>query len=183
MSDRRDFMGKALGAFTGLGAIAALYAAKRTWDPLPSVKAAGFTILDTKIYKEGQLVTELWRKKPIFVMKMTKDMVEKAKQKEISTVKGHKLIDRLIKVGNDYFMVTLGLCTHLGCIPGYKPEKKEFLCACHGGLYDFTADVTKAPPPRGLDIPPFKVDGTKIVLGEEGKEYKKMLADGITQPV
>ncbi len=50
-------------------------------------------------------------------------------------------------------------------------------------MYDSTAMVTKAPPPRGLDIPPFKLDGTKIVLGEQGEEYKQMLADGITMPV
>ena len=80
-------------------------------------------------------------------------------------------------------MVTVGLCTHLGCIPGYVPETQDFLCACHGGRYDTTAEVTKAPPPRGLDIPPFKIDGKKIVLGEQGPEYKKMLEDGTTLPV
>jgi ubiquinol-cytochrome c reductase iron-sulfur subunit len=79
-------------------------------------------------------------------------------------------------------MVTLGLCTHLGCIPGYDPDTKSFLCACHGGTYDFSGDVTKAPPPRGLDIPPFKIEGNKLVLGEEGPEYKKMLQDGVTLP-
>ena len=50
-------------------------------------------------------------------------------------------------------------------------------------MYDATAEVTKAPPPRGLDIPPFKLDGTKMILGETGPEYKKMLADGTTLPV
>ncbi len=183
MSDRRDFMGMALGAFTGLGALGALYAAKRTWDPLPSVKAAGFTTLDLKDYKEGVLVTEQWRGKPIFVMKMTKEMVKKAKKEDVAIATGHSELERLIKVGSDYFMVCVGLCTHLGCIPGYRPESQDFLCACHGGMYDATADVTKAPPPRGLDIPPFKLDGTKIALGEQGKEYKKMLADGITLAV
>ena len=176
MSDRRDFMGMALGAFTGLGALGALYAAKRTWDPLPSVKAAGFTKLDLKKYKEGELVTEVWRGKPIFVMKMKKDMMDKAK-------KNDKDMKRLIKSGDGYYMVCVGLCTHLGCIPGYRPETEDFLCACHGGMYDFTADVTKAPPPRGLDIPPFKIEGTVVTLGEEGPEYKKMLADGTTLPV
>jgi ubiquinol-cytochrome c reductase iron-sulfur subunit len=47
-------------------------------------------------------------------------------------------------------------------------------------MYDFTGEVTKAPPPRGLDIPPFKVDGNKLVLGEVGPEYKKMKETGIT---
>jgi len=183
MADRRDFMGMALGAFTGLGALGALYAAKRTWDPLPSVKAAGFTTLDVSKAPEGVLITEMWRGKPIFVLKQTKEMVEKAKKKEISNAKGHKEIERLIKIGDSYFMITVGLCTHLGCIPGYRPETQDFLCACHGGMYDSTADVTKAPPPRGLDIPPYKLDGNKLVLGEEGPEYKKLVETGLTQRV
>ena len=175
MSNRRDFMGMALGGFTALGGIGALYAMKRTWDPLPSVKAAGFTTIDLKDAQENVLVTEKWRGKPIFVLKQSKEMLEKAKKSDE--------LKRLIKIGDEYYMVAVGLCTHLGCIPGYDPAKEGFLCACHGGQYDSTAMVTKAPPPRGLDIPPFKIDGTKLVLGEEGPEYKKMLADGTTLKV
>jgi ubiquinol-cytochrome c reductase iron-sulfur subunit len=171
---RRDFMGMALGGFTALGGIGALYAMKRTWDPLPSVKAAGFTTLDLSNVPEGVLITEKWRGKPIFILKQTKDMMSKVSDKDKQ---------RLIKIGDDHFMVAVGLCTHLGCIPGYRPETQDFLCACHGGMYNSTADVTKAPPPRGLDIPPFKIDGKKVVLGEQGPEYKKMLEDGITLPV
>ena len=176
MSSRRDFMGMALGGFTALGGIGALMAMKKTWDPLPSVKAAGFTTIDLKDAQENVLVTEKWRGKPIFVLKQSKAMVEKAK-------KSGKEMDRLIKIGDDHFMVAVGLCTHLGCIPGYDAANESFLCACHGGMYDGTAMVTKAPPPRGLDIPPFKIDGTKLVLGEQGPEYKKMLADGTTLKV
>ena len=170
-SSRRGFMGKAFGAVAGVGAVASLYAMKKTWDPLPSVKAAGFTTLDMSAYNENELVTEKWRGKAIFVLKMTKDMMAKASDKEKS---------RLIQVGDSHFMVCLGLCTHLGCIPGYNPDEKTFLCACHGGMYDYSGDVTKAPPPRGLDIPPFKVDGNKLVLGEKGPEYTKMKETGIT---
>jgi ubiquinol-cytochrome c reductase iron-sulfur subunit len=169
-------MGKAFGAVAGIGAIGSLYAMKKSWDPLPSVKAAGFTTLNMDDYKENELVTEKWRGKPIFVLKQTKEMMEKAKANP-------KDMDRLIQIGDSHFMVCVGLCTHLGCIPGYNPAEESFLCACHGGMYDFTAEVTKAPPPRGLDIPPFKIDGNKLVLGEEGPEYKKMLEAGTTLKV
>ncbi len=175
-NSRRGFMGKAFGAVAGIGAIGSLYAMKKSWDPLPSVKAAGFTTLNMDDYKENELVTEKWRGKPIFVLKQTKEMMEKAKANP-------KDMDRLIQIGDSHFMVCVGLCTHLGCIPGYNPAEESFLCACHGGMYDFTAEVTKAPPPRGLDIPPFKIDGNKLVLGEEGPEYKKMLEAGITLKV
>ena len=168
---RRGFMGKAFGAVAGVGAVASLYAMKKSWDPLPSVRSAGFTTLDMSAYKENELVVEKWRGKPIFVLKKTAAML--AKQNDADKA-------RDILVNGEHYMVCIGLCTHLGCIPGYRPETEDFLCACHGGMYDFTGMVTKAPPPRGLDIPPFKVDGNKLVLGEEGPEYKKMKDSGVT---
>ena len=170
-SSRRGFMGIAFGAVAGIGAVASLYAMKKSWDPLPSVKAAGFTTLDMSGYKENELVTEKWRGKPIFVLKFTAEMIAKMNDKQKS---------RVITVDGSQFMVNLGLCTHLGCIPGYDSEAQSFLCACHGGMYDFTGDVTQLPPPRGLDIPPFKVDGSTLVLGEEGPEFKKMKETGVT---
>jgi len=163
--ERRDFLGLALGGFTALGGIAALGAAKKTWDPLPSVKAAGFTEVDVSSVPENELITEKWRGKPIFVLKKTANMPKD---------------DRDIVIGKDRFFVAIGLCTHLGCIPAYFPEKNKFICACHGGVFDTAGRVLKAPPPSPLVIPPFKIDGTKLVLGEEGPEYKKMKEAGLT---
>ena len=162
---RRDFMGMALGGFTALGGIGALYAMKRSWDPLPSVKAAGFTIVDLSGAKENVLSVEKWRGKPIFILKKTKDM---------------KPDDRDVIVGSDRYHVSIGLCTHLGCIPAYKPEKHIFLCACHGGEFDASGHEIFGPPPSPLEVPPFKVDGQKLVLGEAGPEFKKMLDAGLT---
>ncbi len=159
--ERRDFLGMALGGFTALGGIAALGAAKRTWDPLPSVKAAGFTTVDLTEMKENQLVVEKWRGKPIFILKHSKDM---------------KSDPRDVVVGDDKYFVAIGLCTHLGCIPAYVPDVHEFHCACHGGQFDANGKVLKSPPPSPLVIPPFKIDGTKLVLGEEGPEFKEMKA-------
>jgi ubiquinol-cytochrome c reductase iron-sulfur subunit len=166
--ERRSFLGAALGLFTAAGGVGALTAMKYTWDPLPSVKAAGFTTIDLSGAQENVLVTEKWRGKPIFVLKHSKDM---------------KSSPRDIKIGDDTYFVAVGLCTHLGCIPAYVADVHEFHCACHGGQFDANGEVLKTPPPRPLDIPPFKIEGTKLVLGEEGPEYKKLLADGLTSKV
>jgi ubiquinol-cytochrome c reductase iron-sulfur subunit len=162
--ERRSFLGMALGGFTALGGVAALGAMKRSWDPLPSVKAAGFTTVDLSGAQENVLNVEKWRGKPIFVLKKSKDM---------------KPNDRDVIVGEDRYHVSIGLCTHLGCIPAYVTDVHEFQCACHGGVFDASGEVLKSPPPSPLVIPPFKVDGTKLVLGEEGETYKKMKADGL----
>lgn len=163
--ERRDFLGMALGGFTALGGVAALGAMKRSWDPLPSVKAAGFTTVDLSAAEENVLNVEKWRGKPIFILKKSADM---------------ETNDRDIVVGNDRFFMAIGLCTHLGCIPAYYPKDKGFICACHGGQFNTSGIATKAPPVKPLEIPPFKLDGTKLVLGEEGEEFKKMKTAGIT---
>jgi ubiquinol-cytochrome c reductase iron-sulfur subunit len=138
---------------------------KRTWDPLPSVKAAGFTTIDLATTEPNKLVVEKWRGKPIFVLKKTADM---------------KKDPRDIVIGDDHYHVSIGLCTHLGCIPAYKGDEHKFKCACHGGEFDASGRVLKTPPPSPLVVPPFKIEGTKLVLGEIGPEYKKMLDDGLT---
>lgn len=163
---RRDFMGIALGACAAVGGVGALYAAKRSWDPLPSVKAAGFTTVDLSTAKENVLNVENWRGKPIFILKKSADM---------------EANDRDIVIGKDRYHVSIGLCTHLGCIPAYQADNKTFFCACHGGEFDASGiNLPGLPPPTPLEIPPFKVEGTKLVLGEAGPEYKKMLDAGLT---
>ena len=158
---RRDFIGMAFGAVAAVGGIFALVGLKKGWNPLPSVKAAGFTTVDLTPVKENELYQVEWRKKPVFILKKTADMPKNDK--------------REIVVDGARYTICIGLCTHLGCIPSYKPAQKEFVCACHGGRFDANAINVFGPPPRPLDIPPFKIDGTKLVLGEEGPEYLKMV--------
>jgi len=159
---RRDFLGIAFGGFAAAGGVMALGAMKQTWDPLPSVKAAGFTTVDLSPLEEGKLNTVVWRGKPIFIMKKTAQM----KKNE----------NRDVIAGNADYAVMIGLCTHLGCIPSWVPDEQMYKCACHGGEFDASGINTFGPPPRPLDIPPFKIDGTKLVLGEVGPEYKKLVA-------
>jgi len=172
-NSRRGFMGKAFGAVAGVGAVASLYAMKKSWDPLPSVKAAGFTTLDMSIYQEAVMVTEKWRGKPIFVLKQSTEMLTKAKENP-------RDIERLVEVSGSHYMICIGLCTHLGCIPAFRPSSNDFKCACHGGEFDASGAVQMVPPPRGFDIPPFKIDGEKMILGEVGPEWQAMKDNGIT---
>ncbi|MDO4673860.1 ubiquinol-cytochrome c reductase iron-sulfur subunit [Campylobacter sp.] len=160
---RRNFIGFAFGTVAAVGGVFSLVAMKKTWDPLPSVKAAGFTTVDLSAMQEGELRTIEWRKKPIFILKKSADMSKDEK--------------RDVLVGDAAYMLVIGLCTHLGCIPAYAPSEQLFKCACHGGEFDTSGKNVFGPPPRPMDIPPFKIDGTKLVLGEEGPEYQKMIAE------
>lgn len=167
-NSRRGFMGKAFGAVAAVGAVASLVAMKKTWDPLPSVLAAGFTTVDLTQLEDNKLSIVKWQGKPIFLLKFAEDMpaVEK----------------RSIKVGNYNYAVMIGLCTHLGCIPAYSADSKQFKCACHGGEFTAAGVNTFGPPPRPLDIPPFAIkDENTLVLGESSPEYQELIASLTTQ--
>lgn len=154
-TNRRDFLGYTFAAVAAVGGAASLVGMKQAWDPLPSVLEGGFTKVEVSGLKAGEPATVMWRGKPVFILKKSDSM-------EDST--------RDLKIGSDRFTVAIGLCTHLGCIPAWKTD--VWKCACHGGEFDASGKETFGPPPRPLDLPPFSVQGTEIVLGEEGPEYK-----------
>ena len=158
---RRDFLGMTLGGVTAIGGIFALKAIRQTWDPLPSVASAGFVTVDISSIQEGEMRTIQWRGKPVFILRKSAAIAKNTK--------------RDILIGDKIFTVVIGLCTHLGCIPYWSAGTNQFKCACHGGEFDASGINTFGPPPRPLDIPPFKLNGESIVFGEEGVEYKKII--------
>ena len=156
-------MGKVLAGTAGVATVASLYAMKRTWDPLPSVMSAGFTTVDLSPLEAGKLSVIKWRGKPVFLLKHPEGIAPNDAR------------DIVAEDGSRYTVV-IGLCTHLGCIPEWSGSDNTFKCACHGGVYDIHARETFGPPPRPMDIPPFSIKGSTLTLGEEGPEYKKMMA-------
>jgi ubiquinol-cytochrome c reductase iron-sulfur subunit len=157
---RRNFIAWGFGGFAAIGGLASLVPMKRAWDPLPSALSSGFVTVDMASLPEGKLNVIKWRGKPIFVMKKSAAMPVE--------------VDREIVIGDSRYLVVIGLCTHLGCIPSFREGKRDFKCACHGGEFDASGKNTFGPPPSPLVIPPFEIKGTSIVLGEEGPEYKKL---------
>lgn len=164
--ERRKFIGGAFLGLTGVGVVFSLAAMKKTWNPLPKVYEAGFTDFDLKsIKKETGLTTILWRGKPIFIFKH---------KKEDKLVKG-----RYIEYENYKYMIAIGLCTHLGCIPAWQPKENIFHCPCHGGVFNASGiNQEGTPPPRPLDIPPFDMKGSLLTFGKVGQTYKDMVKKG-----
>ena len=151
--DRRGFIGLTFGAVAAVGGVFALVGMKKSWDPLPSVRAAGVTTVDLSPIKEGELYQTQWRKKPIFVLKKTADMP--------------KNDARDVVVGDARYTLCFGLCTHLGCSLSYQPSMQQFICACHGGIFDANGVNVFRPPPPPMDTPPFQIVGTTLPLGRE----------------
>ncbi|MDR2033778.1 MAG: ubiquinol-cytochrome c reductase iron-sulfur subunit [Helicobacteraceae bacterium] len=164
---RRGFIkgaGAALGVAAAAGGVVALYGMKRAWEPLPSVKAAGITEVELGALKTGELMRTVFRGKPVFILKKGEGM---------------PLNDRRdVVINGESYTIVVAICTHLGCIPAWNASLGLFRCACHGGEFDVSGVNTFGPPPKPLEIPPFRIDGTKLVLGEEGDEYKRLASLG-----
>jgi ubiquinol-cytochrome c reductase iron-sulfur subunit len=157
---RRDFLGMSFATVAVAGVGASLIGMKQAWDPLPSVLAAGFTTIDIAKAEltPGKPKTFTWRGKPIFILEKTSDMEK---------------WDGDLVIGDKRYTLVVGICTHLGCIPAWKTD--YWKCACHGGEFNANGQETFGPPPKPFVVPPFKLEGTVVTLGETGSQSKTMI--------
>ncbi|HEY8127255.1 MAG TPA: ubiquinol-cytochrome c reductase iron-sulfur subunit [Hyphomicrobium sp.] len=182
--NRRDFLVVAGNAFAAVGAASLLWPFIQQMNPDASTLALSSVEIDLSPVKEGQAITALWRGKPIFIRNRTKAEIESAEDVNVTNLpdglaRNENLptddpatdANRTIK-GHENWIVLIGICTHLGCIPkgqSMGDERGEFggwFCACHGSQYDTSGRIRKGPAPRNLEVPPyaFKTD-TKIKIG------------------
>jgi ubiquinol-cytochrome c reductase iron-sulfur subunit len=181
---RRDFIHIAATAFAGVGAAAALWPLIDQMNPDATALSLASIEVDVAPIQQGQAITVMWRGKPIFIRNRTPEEVDSAKKVALSDLKDpvarvmgateQKPAEdaNLTKAGKENWLVAIGICTHLGCIPkGQKvgDERGEFggwFCPCHGSAYDTAGRIRKGPAPSNLEIPPYEfVSDTKIKIG------------------
>jgi ubiquinol-cytochrome c reductase iron-sulfur subunit len=182
--NRRDFIHIAATAFAGVGAAAALWPLVDQMNPDATALSLASIEVDLAPIQEGQAITVMWRGKPIFVRNRTSQEVESAKAVSLDELKDPvarvmganqeqpATDEALTKQGHENWLVAIGICTHLGCIPkGQRvgDERGEYggwFCPCHGSAYDTAGRIRKGPAPSNLEIPPYEfVSDTKIKIG------------------
>lgn len=198
--NRRDFLVLAGSAFAAVGAAATMWPFIAQMNPDASAQALASTEVDLSPIKEGQAITVMWRGKPVFIRNRTKDEIaaaEKVSLEELSDKSARNLAmpesapaldDNRVKKGHENWLVMVGVCTHLGCIPkGNTPAEATmrgdyngWFCPCHGSHYDTSGRIRKGPAPRNLDVPPYEfVSDTKIVIGAvDAKPAAKTAKEG-----
>jgi len=167
---RRDFLVVTTAAVATVGAGLAAWPFIDSMNPAADVLALSSTELDLAPIKRGQRITAVWRGKPVFVDHRTPDRIARAKADDTAD-----LIDPepdSARVQRDEWLVAIGICTHLGCIPlGQRVsdplgEWGGWFCPCHGSHYDTSGRIRKGPAPRNLDIPPYEfLSDTRIRIG------------------
>jgi ubiquinol-cytochrome c reductase iron-sulfur subunit len=173
--DRRDFLVISANAFAAVGAASFLWPLIQQMNPDPSTLAFGSTEVDLSPIKEGGAITVTWRGKPVFIRNRTAKEIEAARSVDIArlTDNGHVAWDdNRVKAGHENWLILVGVCTHLGCIPkgqSMSDSRGEFggwFCACHGSHYDTSGRIRKGPAPRNLEVPPYEfLTATKVKIG------------------
>ena len=109
----------------------------------------------------------MWLGSPVFVKRRTDAEIEAVRKVPLSDLKDPQKDEERVKPGKDEWLVTVGVCTHLGCVPvGGKGDYEGWYCPCHGSQYDASGRIRVGPAPENLHIPPYEfVNDTKIKIG------------------
>ncbi|MBN4016254.1 ubiquinol-cytochrome c reductase iron-sulfur subunit [Rhodospirillaceae bacterium AH-315-P19] len=168
--NRRDFLILATGAVGATGAALAAWPLVDSMNPSADVLALSSTEVDIAPIAEGQAITIKWRGKPVFIRHRTAAEIENAEATDLSALPDPEADgDRVQK---PEWLVLVGVCTHLGCIPlGQKTgdprgDWNGWFCPCHGSHYDISGRIRKGPAPKNLSVPPYVfLDDTTLRIG------------------
>ena len=164
-TNRRDFIFTASYTLGAVGVGAAAWPLIDQMNPDASVKALATTEIDISKVERGQSITVLWRGKPVFIRRRTDEEIIKAKEVDLKELKHPEKDEDRAK--NPEWLVMLGVCTHLGCVPlGDKGEYGGWFCPCHGSHYDTSGRIRKGPAPTNMEIPKYEfVNSNTIKIG------------------
>ena len=165
---RRDFLYIATGTVAAIGGAATLVPLIAQMNPDASTIAAGAPIeVDLGPIAEGQVVKVFWRGKPIFINHRTKKEIEDARNVNVASLPDPQPDQKRVKEGKDQWLVLVGICTHLGCIPiAHQGQYNGFFCPCHGSVYDTSGRIRSGPAPTNLPLPPYEfVADSRIRIG------------------
>ena len=162
---RREFLFTATTAVGAVGAAAVVWPMVDQMNPDASVKALASTEVDVSSLTPGNTITVLWRGKPVFIRRRTQEEIAEAKSVKLEDLKDPQKDEDRAK--DPEWLVMLGVCTHLGCVPlGDKGEYGGWFCPCHGSHYDHSGRIRKGPAPTNLEIPQYSfLSDTLIKIG------------------
>jgi ubiquinol-cytochrome c reductase iron-sulfur subunit len=166
---RRDFINIAAVSFAGVGAAAVAGPLLTQMSPSADVLAMASTEVDISKIEPGQGIKTIWRKQPIFVRNLMPKEIQEAKSVPMGELRDPQSLEDRTKPGKENWLVTLGVCTHLGCVPlgisegENKGEYGGYFCPCHGSHYDTAARIRKGPAPTNLVVPEYEFSSDTVV--------------------
>lgn len=164
---RRKLLTTTAYSAAGIGAVCAILPFIDSMNPSSDVQALASVEVDISNIKIGEEKKVMWRGKPIFIKRRTAEEISAAQKVELAELRDPQADSDRVKTGKEEWLITIGICTHLGCIPIMgQGEFNGWFCPCHGSQYDTSARIRKGPAPKNLEIPPYEfVSDTKIKIG------------------
>lgn len=166
---RRDFINIAAVSAAGVGGLATLYPLISQMAPSADVLAESSTELDTAAIGPGQAVKAIFRKQPLFVRRLTQVEIDEANAVPLGDLRDPATLADRTKASHLDMLITMGVCTHLGCVPlgaaegENKGEYGGYFCPCHGSHYDTAGRIRKGPAPTNLDVPDYEFTSETVV--------------------
>ena len=167
---RRDFLHLTTISIGGIGTAVFMWPFLKSMNPAEDTLALGSTEVDLSNINVGQAKTVKWRGKPVFIRRRTSEEILEANDVDLKSLR-HPENDKN-RVQKEEWLVLLGVCTHLGCVPlgqkmsDSKGEYNGWFCPCHGSHYDSSGRIRKGPAPENLAVPPYTfINDTTIKIG------------------
>ena len=167
---RRSFLQLSTISLGAIGTAGFIWPFLKSMNPAEDTLALGSTEVNIADIEEGQGITVKWRGKPVFIRKRTQEEISEAKAVKLEDLKDPAIDDDRVK--KDEWLVLVGICTHLGCVPlgqkitDMKGEYNGWYCPCHGSHYDTSGRIRKGPAPENLAVPPYSfLNDTTIKIG------------------
>ncbi|MDP8994348.1 MAG: ubiquinol-cytochrome c reductase iron-sulfur subunit [Pseudomonadota bacterium] len=166
---RRDFINIAAVSFAGVGAAALVYPLVNQMNPSADVLALASIEVDVSPIQVGQAIKTIWRKQPIFIRHLTPQEIEAANAVPLSELRDPETLAERTAPGKPQWLITLGVCTHLGCVPLGVSEGENrgdyggYFCPCHGSHYDTAARIRRGPAPINLEVPELEFTSDTVV--------------------
>ncbi len=178
-ASRRDFLFVATAATAAVGGASAAWPFISSLNPAADTLALASTEVSLAGIEVGQAIKVMWRGKPVFVRRRTAEEIKEARAVDLKTLPdagdARSPADdaKRVKAGKDEWLVLVGVCTHLGCIPQgsstgeIRGDYKGWFCPCHGSHYDTSGRIRKGPAPKNLEVPPYEFvnNGTGLKIG------------------
>ncbi|WP_404983606.1 ubiquinol-cytochrome c reductase iron-sulfur subunit [Cobetia marina] len=181
---RRRFLVSATSVVGAIGAVGIATPFLASWQPSARARAAGAPVTaDISRLALGQQMTIEWRGKPVWVVRRTPEMIDDIRaipHAELQDPESRRpqqpaYVDAVLRSIKPEYVVLVGICTHLGCSPGYRPEMGAadlgadwpggYLCACHGSKFDLAGRVfTGVPAPSNLEVPPHHYESEQVLV-------------------
>jgi len=169
---RRDFINIAAVSFGGVGVVATVFPLVNQMNPSADVLALSSIEVDISAIEPGQAIKTSWRKQPIFIRNLTPAEIAAANKVDVSSLRDPQTLAQRTLPGKENWLITLGVCTHLGCVPlgaaqgEVKGEFGGYFCPCHGSHYDTAGRARKGPAPSNLEVPEYSfLSDTVVKIG------------------